>query len=132
LRETGGKDRALSWFERAVKLSPANLDFRAEYARALLLNLQTAEAEQEARAVLKEQATHLRASETLAALLLAQRKPAEARRIYQQILQREPDHLPSLEAMQQLATASGDAASATLFQQRIEAIRKRNSSSSGG
>lgn len=134
LRETGGKDRALAWFERAVKLAPANLDFRAEYARALLLNLQMAEAEQEARAVLKEQVTHVRASETLAALLMAQRKPAEARRIYQQILQREPDHLPSLEAMQQLATAAGDAASAALFQQRIEAIRKRNSSgsSSGG
>jgi hypothetical protein len=125
LRETGSKDQSLVWFGRAVERSPASLDFRAEYARALLLNLQFPEAEKELQAVLKEQPTHLRASETLAALFMSQRKPAEARRIYQQILQREPDHLPSLEAMQQLASAAGDMQSAALFQQRMAAVKKR-------
>lgn len=123
--ETGNLLQASGWYARAAALQPAHLDFRAEYAKALLRLKQYADAAEILAKILKEDPQHEHALVAMAMVNLAQNKIAEARSGLLRALALNPDNVQALENLRNMYQQAGDSARAGDMQLRLEALQKR-------
>jgi tetratricopeptide (TPR) repeat protein len=93
---TGNINGAVKWFEKAIDLSPYNLDFRNKLGSAYMNAGKIADAQKEFEFMIKEHPKNISAYTNLGFIKISQNKVAEAEELYNKALQLNPDYEPLL------------------------------------
>jgi tetratricopeptide (TPR) repeat protein len=119
----GKLQKAILYYQNAVKLAPYVLDFRNKFASALASNNQLAEAEKEFTEIIKENPKHVSALTNLGYLKLNKGDVIACDALYKKALSFDPDYEPLLLNMAGFCAYKKDFIQS---KQYIERILKRN------
>lgn len=122
----GQAETAYTWFQKAVKLAPYNLDFRNKFGSALVAVNKVNAAVGEFEFILKENPNYVQAYSNLGYLKLTQGFPAEALRLYRLAEQLDPDNEALLMNLAGYYLYAGERVLAKKYLERVVKVNPKN------